>query len=353
MTPASPTPALPAASPVPLAGGPARPAPVVGGASNVPGLAAPAFAADLARLLATLAAGGTAGAADMPAHTPSGSPAGEGPADESAAVPGDALAVLSMQLDLIAEPSRPLPAPAQGIGDRVAALASAKPPVAPPAWLARAAEAMAGAAGPLPPMGMEPQPVADTAPLLPPGLALASPVAERAAASPVMPAVVPTVVPAVAPAIVPTVVPAVVPTIAPTVVDIRLPQAPQQIAETVVWHAAGNGGGEVRIHLNPKDLGPLDVHLKLDGDKVTVRFEAPDAGVRDVVQTSLPSLATLLSARGLQLDQAQVFSQGRGQQPMPQGQAGRNGPDDGGSESDASIEAPRVSARRGLVDDYV
>ena len=138
--------------------------------------------------------------------------------------------------------------------------------------------------------------------------------------------------------------------VAPAVVDLKLPQAPQQIAENVVW-MLGKDISEVRIRLNPEDLGPLDVHLKLDGDKLSVRFDMADASVKDIVQTSLPSLATLLSARGLQLDQAQVFSHSRGfQQGQTQAESARGGAN---GESDEPVVRTRVVSRRGLVDDYV
>lgn len=142
---------------------------------------------------------------------------------------------------------------------------------------------------------------------------------------------------------------AMVATITPAaVIDPRLPQAPQQIAETVIWNL-GKGVQEVRIHLNPEDLGPLDLDIRLDGDRVAVRFDLPDASLRDVVQSSLPNLAALLGARGLALDQAQVFTQqGRGQAhpPAPQSQANEDAPVE-------PVQAPRAGLRRGLVDDYV
>ncbi len=140
-----------------------------------------------------------------------------------------------------------------------------------------------------------------------------------------------------------------------SLVDIQQPQAPQQVAEAVAWHV-GKGVSEVRIQLNPEDLGPLDVQLKIDGDRVSVRFDMADSSVRDVVQTSLPTLASLLSARGLQLDQAQVFSQNRGHANPQQAQTASSfqhhaaGGDAAGDIS--ATPAARVFVRRGLLDDY-
>lgn len=141
----------------------------------------------------------------------------------------------------------------------------------------------------------------------------------------------------------------VAPAPAAVIVDPRLPQAPQQLAETLVWNIE-KGVQQVQIHVHPADLGPINVNIRMEGDHVDVRFDAADAGVRDVVQTSLPQLASLLAARGLTLDQAQVFSQSRGGQQNPLPQPERREGDSGSG--DASF-TPRRVVRRGLVDDYV
>ena len=144
--------------------------------------------------------------------------------------------------------------------------------------------------------------------------------------------------------------------VAATVVDMMQPQASRQIAETVVWHVPVQGAAEVQIRLNPEELGPMDVQLKVDGDKVSVRFDLADERVRDVVQSSLPSLSSMLSARGLQLDQAQVFSQQRGQgspQQHAHQQAQGSSAGSSGGDSELTLNAvTRPLIRRGLLDDY-
>jgi flagellar hook-length control protein FliK len=116
------------------------------------------------------------------------------------------------------------------------------------------------------------------------------------------------------------------------------------------------GAAEVRIRLNPEELGPLEVQLKLDGDKLSLRFDLADERVKDLVQSSLPSLSSMLSARGLQLEQAQVFTQqrdGQGgtfQQPAT---PALHSPES--SENDAEVSAAAVRrpmVRQGLLDDY-
>lgn len=145
-------------------------------------------------------------------------------------------------------------------------------------------------------------------------------------------------------------------TIAATVVDVLHPQAPRQMAETVAWHVPAQGAAEVQIRVNPEELGPVDVQLKLDGDKVSVRFDLADERVRDVVQSSLPSLSAMLSARGLQLDQAQVFAQqrdGQGGTFQPPAASALRSPERTEDDAELSIDAARRPVvRRGLLDDY-
>lgn len=137
--------------------------------------------------------------------------------------------------------------------------------------------------------------------------------------------------------------------VAPVPVDVSRPDAPLRLAEQVVW-ALGEKISEVRLQLHPQDLGAIDVKLFVEGEKVRVEFESGDATVRDVVQTSLPSLSSLLSARGLQLDHAQVFA--------PKTSAAMFSSQTSQSASSTIVNsgpAPLVRRMRraGLLDDYV
>ncbi|HKY49875.1 MAG TPA: flagellar hook-length control protein FliK [Candidatus Limnocylindria bacterium] len=142
----------------------------------------------------------------------------------------------------------------------------------------------------------------------------------------------------------------VVPT-TPSPVDITRPDAPVRLAEQVVW-AIGEKISEVQLELHPQELGAIDVRLRLEGDKVRVEFASGDAAVRDVVQTSLPSLSSLLSARGLQLDHAQVFAP-----KSPAATVFASQTAQGSSASTIVNAGPAPLIRRmrraGLLDDYV
>lgn len=290
------------------------------------------FADDLAQLLVTLSAPPEAEAEiDVPL------PALAQESTDEAESGGDALAALWTELGLagvaapVAAPARPagpvdakLPALNVGLAG-AAARAGTGPGPGPAVLQALALQVEAGAAaadGPASLAGEDTRAVLPAAPAAAPSVLAAGIEPARGLHSAPMP---------------------------PAVVELRQPQAPQQIAESVAWHV-GKQISEVHIRVNPEQLGPLEVQLKLDGDKVSMRFDMADASVRDVVQTSLPTLANLLAARGLQLDQAQVFSQDRGQPQNPSQPAPTAG---GDAASDDPASAARVTVRRGLIDDYV
>lgn len=70
------------------------------------------------------------------------------------------------------------------------------------------------------------------------------------------------------------------------------------------------------MHLNPPNLGPLEVKLVMDGDKASLNFVTSQAAVRDALQQSLPRLQQVMADNGMaslnvnvQLGQSQQFAQ--------------------------------------------
>jgi flagellar hook-length control protein FliK len=63
------------------------------------------------------------------------------------------------------------------------------------------------------------------------------------------------------------------------------------------------------LHLNPPNLGPLDVVLKVSGDQATALFTSPHAAVREIVQQALPQLRDMLAGNGITLGNATVSDQ--------------------------------------------
>jgi flagellar hook-length control protein FliK len=63
------------------------------------------------------------------------------------------------------------------------------------------------------------------------------------------------------------------------------------------------------LHLNPPQLGPMDVVLKVSGDQATALFTSPHAAVREAVEQALPKLREMLAASGIMLGNATVSDQ--------------------------------------------
>lgn len=148
------------------------------------------------------------------------------------------------------------------------------------------------------------------------------------------------------------------PVTAPGVLD-ELPithgEWPAALGHRLLW-AVGEGMQKVEISVNPQDMGPINVHIRIENDKTDIRFTAVHAVTRDALEASIPRLRDMFSQQGLNLSQAQVFSQTsqdpKGRQPdTPPAFAGTPSSD---TSADAKEpELPRVIHwRRGLVDDY-
>lgn len=63
------------------------------------------------------------------------------------------------------------------------------------------------------------------------------------------------------------------------------------------------------LHLNPPNLGPLDVVLKISDNQATALFTSPHAAVRDAVENALPKLREILADNGIMLGNTTVSDQ--------------------------------------------
>ncbi|MEQ1674790.1 MAG: flagellar hook-length control protein FliK, partial [Candidatus Nitrotoga sp.] len=63
------------------------------------------------------------------------------------------------------------------------------------------------------------------------------------------------------------------------------------------------------LHLNPPDLGPLDVVLKISDNQATAVFMSSHSAVRDAVENALPKLREILADNGITLGNTTVSDQ--------------------------------------------
>lgn len=63
------------------------------------------------------------------------------------------------------------------------------------------------------------------------------------------------------------------------------------------------------LHLNPPNLGPLDVVLKISDNQATALFTSPHVAVREAVENALPKLREILADNGIMLGNTTVSDQ--------------------------------------------
>ena len=119
---------------------------------------------------------------------------------------------------------------------------------------------------------------------------------------------------------------------------------------------AHNGVQTARLQINPAEMGPITVQIALDGNTARVDFQADRAATRDLIEASLPALASAMQDAGLTLTGGGVFQQHPGRQPPPERSPTANTPRNPTPDSRPdSGEANRAFAgqrgtQRGLID---
>ncbi|MBK0028294.1 flagellar hook-length control protein FliK [Stenotrophomonas sp. S48] len=128
----------------------------------------------------------------------------------------------------------------------------------------------------------------------------------------------------------------------------------QAIGARVGW-LADQKIGHAHITLNPEDLGPVDVRLQMNGDKVHASFSSPHVDVRQALESSLPRLRELLGEQGFQLAHADVGHRNSGDGGTSgQSTGSGNGRIGDGEPSlgDTTVSAAQLIRQRGLLDAY-
>lgn len=108
------------------------------------------------------------------------------------------------------------------------------------------------------------------------------------------------------------------------------------------------------IRLDPKELGAVDVKIRVHQDQATVVFSSPNAQVRDALESSIPRLREMFAESGVGLGSVNVNDRGgssAGGNEQSQGQGGSGG---FGAGDEVVEERPQRLPRQpnGLVDYY-
>ncbi len=82
-----------------------------------------------------------------------------------------------------------------------------------------------------------------------------------------------------------------------------------EFSQKITWLATSSQDQSAELHLNPPQLGPLDVVLKVSGDQATALFTSSHAAVREAIEQSIPKLREMLADNGIMLGNATVSDQ--------------------------------------------
>ena len=134
-----------------------------------------------------------------------------------------------------------------------------------------------------------------------------------------------------------------------------------EFSQKISWMSTGQQQ-TAELHLNPPDLGPLNVVLKVSDNQATVAFASPHSSVREAVENAMPKLREILADNGITLGNTTVSDQPQqngdtaaftGQQPQH-----RNGhsADQGSAQTDISArpisQNKPVQRHNGMVDTF-
>jgi flagellar hook-length control protein FliK len=122
----------------------------------------------------------------------------------------------------------------------------------------------------------------------------------------------------------------------------------QAFSERVVW-VAGQHVQAAEIHVEPPQLGPIEIRVSITNDQANLLFTAPHAVARDAIQMSLPRLQEMLFESGLSLGNVSVGAHTPGNQQGPYRDRSDGATAEAGGAAIDSSSKPMVSAlTRGL-----
>ncbi|TQV84318.1 hypothetical protein FKG94_05835 [Exilibacterium tricleocarpae] len=131
------------------------------------------------------------------------------------------------------------------------------------------------------------------------------------------------------------------------------PQWRGVVQERVLWLAAQNISA-AEIHLDPPELGPLQVRITLSQDQAQVTFSSQHASVREALDTGSHRLRELFEGEGLNLVDVDVSDQSFERQSDPGSGDEVDTATAGSAEAEADTAAvSAINTALGLVDHYV
>ncbi len=130
------------------------------------------------------------------------------------------------------------------------------------------------------------------------------------------------------------------------------PQWGSELGQKIAWMTS-SGDHVAELHLNPPNLGPLEVKLTLNNDQATIQFVSQHQEVRTALESALPKLREMMMDSGISLGNASVDSGSFQQSGFDQQERPRQSFMAGTSLQQQTISPIRVSRLMGKVDTFV
>lgn len=95
--------------------------------------------------------------------------------------------------------------------------------------------------------------------------------------------------------------------------NVQDPDWGEQMGQKIVW-LTGRAIQSAEIHLNPADLGPIEVQIKVQNEQAAVTFHAQNNTVRDMLESNVHRLREMMESNGVDLTEVSVGSEDSGAQ---------------------------------------
>jgi len=127
----------------------------------------------------------------------------------------------------------------------------------------------------------------------------------------------------------------------------------QVVAQRITW-LAGNGIRAAELQLNPQELGPVDVKIRVNNEQTSIHFTSQHASVRDALELSVQRLRDMLESNGLGLVDVNVSDQSGSQERNPASESSQSSfVAEFGQEQGAEATLVQIAETNSLVDYYV
>ena len=114
-----------------------------------------------------------------------------------------------------------------------------------------------------------------------------------------------------------------------------------KMAGKISW-LASQRISSAEIHINPPDMGPVDVRVSVQNDQASITVHSQNSSVRDLLELNSHRLRDMLQDNGLSLAKMDVSDQSSRQQHTAGGESGQSGQGEAGaSDTDESGQVSR------------